>query len=55
MVMGFPNMEKLFIKGDFNRRIESLPSCYNDVHGSFGFDEGTKEEPHFWIFIGLLG
>ncbi|XP_047264453.1 uncharacterized protein LOC107865198 [Capsicum annuum] len=45
VVRGVPSSEKIFIGGDLNRHIGSLPLGYDDVHGGFGFgvrnDEGA--------------
>ncbi|XP_016562802.1 uncharacterized protein LOC107861897 [Capsicum annuum] len=37
VVRGVPSLEKIFIGGDFNGHIGSLPIGYADVHGGFGF------------------
>lgn len=37
VVHGMPPTEKFFIGGDFNGRIGSSASGYDEVHGGFGF------------------
>jgi len=42
-VRGIPNIEKIFIGGDFNGHIRVTSSGFVDVHGGFDFGERNGE------------
>ncbi|XP_059285615.1 uncharacterized protein LOC132039087 [Lycium ferocissimum] len=39
VVGGLPPIEKLFIEGDFNGHVRSIPGGYDNVQGGFGFGD----------------
>ncbi|XP_047253584.1 uncharacterized protein LOC124887715 [Capsicum annuum] len=43
VVRGVPSLEMIFIGGDFNGHIGSLPMGYDDMHGGFGFGDRNVE------------
>ncbi|XP_047261107.1 uncharacterized protein LOC124894516, partial [Capsicum annuum] len=55
VVRGVPSSEKLFIGGDFNRHIGSLPLGYDDVHGGFGFGVRNTEGAALLDFARVFG
>ncbi|XP_047268681.1 uncharacterized protein LOC124898772 [Capsicum annuum] len=44
VVRGVPSLEMIFVGGDVNGHIGSLPMGYDDVHGGFRFGDRNIEE-----------
>ncbi|XP_047249981.1 uncharacterized protein LOC124885773 [Capsicum annuum] len=55
VIRGFPSSEIIFIGGDFNGNVGSLPMGYDDVHGGFGFRDRNIEGVALLEFAGDFG
>lgn len=55
VVRGVPSLEKIFIGGDFNGHIGSLPLGYDNVHGGFGFGVRNDEGAALLDFVRVFG
>ncbi|XP_047252306.1 uncharacterized protein LOC124887162 [Capsicum annuum] len=55
VVKGVPSSEIIFIGGDFNRHIGSLPMGYDDVHGGFVFRDKNVEGAALLDFTRAFG
>ncbi|XP_047257537.1 uncharacterized protein LOC124889613 [Capsicum annuum] len=55
VVRNIPSTEKLFVGGDFNGYIGSLPRRYDDVHGGFIFGERNEGGTSLMDFFRAFG